>query len=122
MARSYKSRLRGSSTVHPVHKEYREIAHYWMLFILVRLGAHKKMMNETQYEDEVLEELGLSRFTECDSGKFDVYAARKQIAGMYKHVENSAPTMPEETQLARNIKRLGRAIGLASYRNGSASF
>lgn len=113
MGRNYRSRLHGSSTVHPVHVEYREIAHYWMLHILVRLGVHKKIMNEILcHEDDVLEELGLSKFTECDSGKFDVNAVRHELAEKYKEVENTTPRMPESTQLANNIKRLGKTIGL----------
>ena len=113
MARKhFRPRKNYSPTFHPVYDEYREIAHYWILQILVQFGAHKKIMNEVLcHEDEVLDELGLTRFT--GPGDFDVKALRKELAEMYKQVEGYRPKMPDQTKLAKNIKLLGETIGLS---------
>ena len=105
------SHKKNSQSIHPVYDEYREVAHYWMLYILIRFGVCRKIMNEVLcHEEEVLDELGLSKFT--GTGDFDEKAVRNELAEMCKQVESSIPEMPKKTQLAKNINRLGKAIGL----------
>lgn len=111
MARNnVRSKIGENSAFHPVFDEYREVANHLMLQILVQFGVHNQIMNERMYDTDVLEELGLSKFTGTNG--FDLKAAQHELFEMYKHVEGIIPKMPDTTNLAININRLGETIGL----------
>lgn len=97
---------------HPIYSDYRKVVHYWMLQLLVSLGAHKGIINERHCtEDDVLHELGLSRLLETE--EFNANSTRQALQKMHSEFGKSPiPAMPTNTQLAKNIQWLGKVIGL----------
>lgn len=95
---------------HPIHSAYRKIVHYWMLQLLMPLGGHKAIIMERHCtEDDVLHELGLSHLLEAE--EFSANGAKLALQKM--HGELTACTViPATTQLAKNIRWLGKSIGL----------
>lgn len=110
-----KRRLRNQSNIlliHPIHIQYRELIHYWMLQIMVAFGGYKGFISDRFCsDDDVLEELGLSHIVVSDT--FDSDAARQALKRMYGELPSSPFNLiPENTQLAKNIRWLGDVIGL----------
>lgn len=97
---------------HMIYEDYKTIAHQWMLKILVDMGAHKPLLQEWRCDDEeVLVELGLPDFIEA--GKFNRAAARSAIFDLRKEVAAQTLEIPSTTTLAKNIRWLGKSIGLS---------
>lgn len=97
---------------HPIYSDYRKVVHYWMLQLLVSLGAHKGIINERHCtEDDVLHELGLSHLLETE--EFNANSTRQALQKMHSEFGKSPiSAMLANTQLARNIQWLGKVIGL----------
>ncbi len=105
---------RKGSSIHPIYSEYRDIAQYWMLQLLVPLGAHKELIQDNHCrDDEVLHELGLSRV--IDTVHFSKSDARQELFDLHKAAsEKPSPKIPDNTKLAKNIRWLGEAMELNS--------
>lgn len=103
---------KSSTVAHPIYDDYRQIAHYWMLQLLVPLGGHKSMISEhCCSEDDVLHELALSHLLQTKA--FSAKDARQALQKLYAELDSqSIPNIPQNTQLAQNIKWLGAIIGL----------
>lgn len=100
-----------NSGTHPIHEEYRDIVQYWMLEALVTLGAHKSIICERHCtEDGVLRELDLSHLIEAN--EFNANEARQALKQKLSQLDLSQRTLPQNTQLAKNIKWLGMIVGL----------
>lgn len=108
-------RKRSSNNVggHPIYIDYREVVHYWMLQLLIPLGAHKGIILEHRCnEDDVLHELGLSHLLEAN--EFNEGEARQALQKMYSEFTPSPiANFLSHTQLAKNIRWLGKIIGLS---------
>jgi AAA+ superfamily predicted ATPase len=97
---------------HPIFSDYNEIIHHWMLQALIPLGAHKAIICERHCtEDDVLHELGLSHLLEAK--EFEANEARQALQKLHSQL-GALPKvkLPTHTQLAKNIKWLGKIIGL----------
>jgi len=95
---------------HPIYSTYHDIAHFWMLQLLIPLGAHKAIINERHcMEDDVLHELGLSHLLETK--EFDANATRQELQKLHNGLPPDI-SIPDNTQLAKNIQWLGKIIGL----------
>jgi len=97
---------------HPIFNDYNEIIHNWMLQALIPLGAYKSIICERHCtEDDVLHELGLSHFLEAK--EFQHNEARQALRKLHIQLEASPKVkLPTQTQLAKNIKWLGKIVGL----------
>lgn len=97
---------------HPIYGDYSEVVHYWMLQLLIPLGGHKGIILEHRCdEDDVLHELGLSHLLEAK--EFNAGEARQALQKMHGEITpSSIVDIPSHTQLARNIRWLGKIIGL----------
>lgn len=97
---------------HPIYSEYRKVVHYWLLQLLVPLGVHKNIIGDGFcHEDDVLHELGLSCFLEA--GKFKANDIRQALQKMHGELYFTADeALPEQAQLAKNIRWLGKTIEL----------
>ena len=97
---------------HPIISDYSEIIHNWMLQVLIPLGAHKAIIVERHCtEDDVLHELGLSEFLEAK--EFQANEVRQALQKLHTQLEAMPKVaLPSHTQLANNIKWLGKIIGL----------
>lgn len=97
---------------HPIFSDYNEIIHKWMVQVLIPLGAHKAIICERHCtEDDVLHELGLSHLLEAK--EFQANEARQALQKLHTQLETlSKVNLPTHTQLAKNIKWLGKIIGL----------
>ena len=98
---------------HPIYSDYCEVVHSWMLQLLVPLGGHKGIIHEHRCdEDDVLQELGLSHLLEAK--EFNAGEARQALQKMHGEITpSSIADIPSHTQLAKNIRWLGKIIGLS---------
>jgi SpoVK/Ycf46/Vps4 family AAA+-type ATPase len=83
-----------------------------MLQLLIPLGGRKKIFNEHHcIEDEVLHELGLSHLLEAQ--EFSARECKQALQKMHSALNPCSVTaIPTQTQLARNIRWLGKIVGL----------
>jgi AAA+ superfamily predicted ATPase len=97
---------------HPIFSDYIEIIHNWMLQALIPLGAHKAIICEHHCnEDGVLHELGLSHLLEAK--EYQANVIRQALQKLHIQLEALPKArLPAHTQLAKNIKWLGKIIGL----------
>ena len=96
---------------HPVYKQYRDIARYWILQILFDFGVHKKVLLENMcIEDDILDEVGLEQYTV--PGEYKMKEVQQLLSALYQEVCKKQPPLPTNTILARSITVLGDAIGL----------
>ena len=112
MRKPFRKRRARNSEFHPIYSDYRDVAHFWMLQILIPLGAHKGIILERHCnDDDVLNELGLSHMVETE--KFNAVEARQALQKMHCELNSPSPAkIPSDTQLAKNIRWLGKIIGL----------
>ena len=100
-----------TSPIHPIYSEYREVAHYWMLQLLIPMGGVNDLVrDDCCLDDDVLHELGLSNLLEAEV--FKIADAKQALKKMYQKLGISSPSIPTNTQLARNIHWLGNVSGL----------
>lgn len=97
---------------HPVNSEYRDVAQYWMLELLVYMGAQKELLRHNFCIDVgILHELGLSYLVETTP--FNSEDTRQALFELHQELRNKpVPTAPTHTQLAKNIDWLGKVVGL----------
>jgi SpoVK/Ycf46/Vps4 family AAA+-type ATPase len=100
--------------LHLVYTDYKSIAQWWMLNILIPLGAHKSLILEQHcHSDDVLHELDLSEL--ANAIPFSGTNVRTALKQLHNEMSSSAiPKVPSHTQLAKNIQWLAKAIGLNS--------
>lgn len=111
MNNRYRRLIRRNTGTHPIYEEYRDIVQYWMLETLVTLGAHKTIICERLCtEDGVLQEFDLSHLLEAKV--FNANEARQALRRLLSQLDLSQITLPKHTQLAKNIKWLGKIVGL----------
>ena len=112
MRKPSRRRAGKNAVFHPIFSDYCGILRYWMLQLLVPLGAHKGIIHERHCtEDAVLQELGLSHLLETE--EFKANEARQILQKIHDELDSSSRvSLPKHTQLAKNIRWLGKIIGL----------
>jgi len=89
------------------------IVKLWVLRILVPLERHRVFIMESGFSNEgVASNLGLEKWINCPSKKFDGLAIRKQLYQSYEEETKKASEYHANKFVTANIKMLSQLIGL----------
>ncbi|MCX7166556.1 MAG: ATP-binding protein [Rhodocyclales bacterium] len=86
----------------------------WLLRLLVPLGAHRKFIERSGFDNDVLAEMvGLDKWVDLPSDDFDPNLVRADLRRLHARAEKSAHRVALPDVLVRNIERLASMVDLS---------
>jgi len=96
-------------------ESYSELVRYWMLRVMVMMGAHKNMLYpQSVRDDDVFVAAGLGWICEKElAGIYDYKEALKGVGDHYESISRNAVRIPTKRPLEKNLSWLAGRLGLS---------